>query len=46
MNFVFWFGIILCAVLAWFCLSFAFRGVGKFFKRLFTDAVEEINKDD
>lgn len=47
MNIVFWFAIIAIGVLIWFCLSFAFRGVGGVFKRLYDDAVKEINtKDD
>lgn len=46
MNIVFWLAIILIGVLIWFCLSFAFRGIGRVFKRLFDDAIEEINKDD
>lgn len=45
MNFVFW-GIVAAAlVFIWFCLSFAFKGFGKFWLRLFHDAVDAINDD-
>ena len=38
--------ILIFIVLLWFLLAFAFRPIGKFFKRLFDDAISEINKDD
>ena len=44
MNIVFWFLVIIILVLLWFCLSFAFRGVGLVGLKLFNDAMDEINK--
>lgn len=46
MNLVFIFLVILVAVAAWFLLSFAFRPIGRFFYRIWKDAVDEINKND
>lgn len=42
MNVVFWIGAIIVLVLVWFCLSFAFKGIGGIFLRLYNDAKEEI----
>ena len=42
MNIVFWLLIVIGLVLLWFCLSFAFRGVGSIGLKLFTDAKDEI----
>lgn len=42
MNIVFWLFIIIGIVLLWFCLSFAFKGVGSIGLRLFNDAKDEI----
>ena len=42
MNIAFWLLIIVALVLVWFCLSFAFKGVGGIGLRLFNDAKDEI----
>ena len=42
MNIVFWLLIIIGLVLLWFCLSFAFNGIGAIFLKLFNDAKDEI----
>ena len=42
MNIVFWLFIIICIVLLWFCLSFAFKGIGAIGLKLFNDAKDEI----
>lgn len=44
MNVVFWLLVILALVLLWFCMSFAFRGIGRFALRLFNDAKNEITE--
>jgi F0F1-type ATP synthase membrane subunit b/b' len=44
-----WFFYLLAAiaiVLLWFLLSFAYRPIGKFFRRIFKEAKEEIIKCD
>lgn len=46
MNLVFLLLVILAAVAVWFLLSFAFRPIGRFFYRIWKDAVDEINKND
>lgn len=46
MNLVFIFLVILAAVAVWFLLSFAFRPIGRFFYRIWKDAVDEMNKND
>lgn len=46
MNPAFVFLVILAAVAVWFLLSFAFRPIGRFFYRIWKDAVDEINKND
>lgn len=46
MNPVFVLLVILVAIAAWFLLSFAFRPIGRFFYRIWKDAVDEINKKD
>lgn len=46
MNIVFWLLVIIALVLIWFLLAFAFRGFGKFWLRLFDDAVKEIKRED
>ena len=46
MNPVFIFLVILAAVLLWFLLSFVFYPLGKFLHRLWTDASDEMNKED
>ena len=42
MNAVFWFIVIVVLVLIWFCLSFAFKALGRFAFRLYKDAKDEI----
>lgn len=44
MNIVFWLLIILAVVFAWFVLSFLFKPLGRFFARLYTDAMDEIKE--
>lgn len=46
MNPVFVLLVILAAVVVWFLLSFAFKPIGRFFYRIWKDAVGEINKND
>lgn len=46
MNPVFVFLIFLAAIAVWFLLSFAFRPIGRFFYRIWKDAVDAINKKD
>lgn len=46
MNPVFVFLVILVAVAIWFLLSFAFRPIGRFFYRIWKDAVDEINRSE
>lgn len=46
MNPVFVLLVILGATLLWFLLSFAFRPIGRFFYRIWKNAVDEINKND
>ena len=41
MNFVFWIGIIIAAVFLWFCLSFAFKGIGGAALHLYAEANAE-----
>ena len=38
MNIVFWLIVIVALVLLWFCLSFAFKGIGAFSLRIYNDA--------
>lgn len=42
MNIVFWAGILAILVLLWFCLSFAFKWIGRGARRLYNDAKNEI----
>lgn len=42
MNIVFWLLVVVGLVLFWFCLSFAFGGIGAFGLKLFNDAKDEI----
>jgi len=44
MNIVFWLIVIVVLVLIWFCLSFAFKGIGGLALRLFNDAKNEITE--
>ena len=42
MNIVFWLFVVAVLVLVWFCLSFAFKGIGSIGLKLFNDARDEI----
>lgn len=42
MNIVFWLLVVVVLVLVWFCLSFAFKGIGGIGMKLFNDAKDEI----
>lgn len=46
MNIVFWLLVIIAMVLGWFLMAFSYRGIGKFFRKIYDDAEEEINKKD
>lgn len=46
MGVVFWFLIVLGLVLLWFVCSFAFPAIGRFFGRLYKDAVDAMNEED
>lgn len=46
MNIVFWLLVIVVLVLVWFCLSFAFKGIGGIGLKLFNDAKNEIVNDE
>jgi F0F1-type ATP synthase membrane subunit b/b' len=43
-NIVFWLIVIAAIVLLWFCLSFAFKGIGGFALKLYNDAKNEITE--
>lgn len=43
---VLWLLIILGVALLWLLLSCLYRPIGKFFKRLFKDASDEMNRED
>ena len=43
---VFWFLILLGVVALWFLLSFAYKGIGRFFKRIFKDSYHAMTSDD
>ena len=45
MNIVFWLIVVIVLVLIWFCLSFAFKGVGGVGMRLYSDAKKEISEE-
>lgn len=45
MNIVFWLIVVIVLVLVWFCLSFAFKGVGRVGMRLYNDAKKEISEE-
>lgn len=45
-NVVFWLLVIVALVLIWFLLAFAFRGIGKFWFRIYDDAAKEIKRKD
>lgn len=44
MNVVFWLLIFIAVFFAWFILSFLFRPLGRFFMRLFNDAMEQMKE--
>ena len=44
-NIVFWLVVVVVLVFIWFCLSFAFKGVGGFGMRLYNDAKKEISEE-
>ena len=46
MNIIFWFLVVIALVWIWFCLSFAFKGIGEIFLNLFSDAKREIRDDE
>lgn len=46
MNIVFWFLVVTTLIFLWFLLAFLFRPIGRFFFRLWKDAVDEMNKED
>ena len=46
MNFVFWLLVIIALIILWFLLAFTFRPIGRFFYRVWKDAIEEIEKKD
>ena len=43
---VFWFLIVLGVVALWFLLSFAYKGIGRFFKQIFKDSYDAITSND
>lgn len=45
MNIVFWLIVIVALVLLWFCLSFAFKGIGAFGLRIYNDAKKELSEE-
>lgn len=42
----FWILVLLGLVLLWFLLSFLFKPLGKFFSRLWSDAMDAMDEDD
>lgn len=44
-EYVFWLIVVIVLVLIWFCLSFAFKGVGGVGMRLYNDAKKEISEE-
>ncbi len=46
MNIVFWLLIVIVLVVVWFCLSFAFKGIGSIGLRLWNDAKKEIEGEE
>lgn len=45
-NVVFWLLVICLLVLIWFLFAFAFRGIGKFWFKIYDDAAKEIKRKD
>lgn len=46
MNIVFWILTVAFLIFIWFILAFLFQPLGKFFRRVWDDAIEEIKKED
>jgi len=46
LNFVFWLLAILALVFIWFCLSFAFKGIGGIGWKLWSDVKKEVSDED
>ena len=46
MNWFFWLLLIIVAVAIWFLCSFVYRPVGKLFRRVYKEAMDEIEKYD
>ena len=46
MNWFFWLLLIVAAVAFWFLCSFAYRPLGKLFRRIYKEAMDEIEKYD
>lgn len=46
MNVVFWLCLVALLILFWFLFAFAFRGIGKFWHKIYDDARREIQRKD
>ena len=46
MNIVFYFLVLLMLIGVWFCLTFAFKPVGKVVKKVVQDTVDVMTEDD
>ena len=46
MNLVFWLLVVTALTIIWFTAAFLFMPIGKFFFRLWQDAVDEMNRVD
>lgn len=46
MNWFFWLLLIIVAVAFWFLCSFTYRPLGKLFRRIYKEAMDEIEKYD
>lgn len=45
MNPIFWLLVVIATIFLWFILAFLYRPIGKFFYRIFKDAIDEINNN-
>ena len=45
MNPVFWLLIVIATIFLWFLLAFLYKPIGKFFYRIWKDAIDEINNN-
>lgn len=45
MNPFFWLLVVAAMVFAWFVMSFMFKPIGRFFMRLFNDAMKEFEEE-